>query len=402
MEAAQHRRLTFFRTAGLLAVLIALLLPATVSAAAPASTPADTIYWASESAGTIQYGNLDGTGPVQTLFSGEGAPCGVATNPAVGKIYWANFSGNQIRAGNLDGTGAATLIRADHPCGVAIDPVAGKIYWAEFVGVGTTAGTIRQANLDGSNTQTLVTGQFGPSGVAIDPALNKIYWTNQDPGGPNGAVWSANLNGSNPQAIVPGQANPIGVAIDAAAGKIYWTNLGSCCNGPGEIRSAGLDGSNRVTLVDQGTAGAAGVAAPAGIALDPGANKLYWANFGGFTIWNSSLTGAQPAQLDNFGAGFANFPALLKAPVSNPEISGGAKVGKELSCRTNFAPELLGAFLYRAPASVAYTWTKDGSSIATGATFTPTQVGNYTCTVTAANQAGTTAGTSAVKQVKAK
>ena len=40
---------------------------------------------------------------------------------------------------------------------------------------------------------------------------------------------------------------------------------------------------------------------------------------------------------------------------------------------TNFAPELLGAFLYRAPASVAYTWTKDGSSIATGATFTPTQ-----------------------------
>ena len=115
MEAAQHRRLTFFRTAGLLAVLIALLLPATVSAAAPASTPADTIYWASESAGTIQYGNLDGTGPVQTLFSGEGAPCGVATNPAVGKIYWANFSGNQIRAGNLDGTGAATLIEGGPP-----------------------------------------------------------------------------------------------------------------------------------------------------------------------------------------------------------------------------------------------------------------------------------------------
>ena len=158
MEARQDRRLTFFRTAGLLAVLIALLLPAAATAAAPANL----IYWASESAGTIQYGNLDGTGPVQTLFSGEGAPCGVATNPAAGKIYWANFGGNQIRAGNLDGTGAATLISADHPCGVAVDPAAGKIYWAEFVGVGTSAGTIRRANLDGSNPQTLVTGPVRP------------------------------------------------------------------------------------------------------------------------------------------------------------------------------------------------------------------------------------------------
>ncbi|MGA8927249.1 MAG: hypothetical protein WB462_13600 [Solirubrobacterales bacterium] len=379
------------RLAGLLVTLAALLLPASASAA-------DTVYWASESAGTIQYGNLDGTGSVQTLFSGEGAPCGVATNPAAGKIYWANFSGNQIRAGDLAGTSATTLISADHPCGVAVDPAAGKIYWAEFVGVGTTAGTIRRANLNGSNPETLVTGQFGPSGVAIDPALNKIYWTNQDPGGPNGAVWSANLNGSNPLAIVPGQANPIGVAIDAAAGKIYWANLGSCCSGPGEIRSAGLNGSNPVTLVDQSTAGAAGVAGPAGVALDPGANKLYWANFGGGTIWNSSLTGAQPAQLDNFGVGFANFPVLLKKPVSNPEISGGAKVGKELTCRPNFAPDLLGAFLYRAPATVQYQW----STGAVTETITPTSAGDYTCTVTATNQAGTTVKTSAVKKVKAK
>ena len=203
---------------------------------------------------------------------------------------------------------------------------------------------------------------------------------------------------------MPGQANPLGVVIDAAAGKIYWANLGSCCSGPGDIRSAGLDGSNPVILVDQSTAGAVGVAGPAGLALDPGANKLYWANFGGFTIWNSSLTGAQPAQLDNFGAGFANFPALLKAPVSNPEISGGPKVGNELTCLPYFAPDLLGAFLYRAPVpgTVAYEWKKGNTVVGVASTLRPTSSGDYTCAVTATNQAGTTAQTSAVKKVKDK
>jgi PKD repeat protein len=44
----------------------------------------------------------------------------------------------------------------------------------------------------------------------------------------------------------------------------------------------------------------------------------------------------------------------------------------------------------------------NGSNIATGPTFTPTQAGDYTCTVTATNQAGSTSQTSSVKQVKAK
>ena len=98
------------------------------------------------------------------------------------------------------------------------------------------------------------------------------------------------------------------------------------------------------------------------------------------------------------------FAALVKRPVNTgrPEISGGAKTGKELTCQNGtWAPDLLGAFLYRAPASFTYQWKRNGSDIATGATFTPSQAGDYTCTVTATNQAGSTSQTSAVKKVKA-
>ena len=87
-----------------------------------------------------------------------------------------------------------------------------------------------------------------------------------------------------------------------------------------------------------------------------------------------------------------------------PKISGGAKTGKELTCQKGtWAPDLLGAFLYRAPASFAYQWQRNGSNIATGPTFTPSLAGDYTCTVTATNQAGSTPSqTSSVKKVKDK
>jgi hypothetical protein len=44
---------------------------------------------------------------------------------------------------------------------------------------------------------------------------------------------------------------------------------------------------------------------------------------------------------------------------------------------------------------------EDGSNVGTNsATFTPSLAGDYTCTVTAANQAGSTSQTSSVKKVK--
>ena len=363
----------------MLGFVAALLLPASASAA-------DSIYWASES-GFVGVGNLDGSGTAATLFGSEGGPCGVAIDPAADKIYWTNFSSGTVRVANLDGTGtASTLTNASsegNPCGVAVDPAANKIYWANY-----SSGTIRVGNLDGSGTAaTLFGSEGGPSGVAIDPAANKIYWTNQT----SGTVRVANLDGSGTAATLFGsESNPIGLAIDPAANKIYWANLSS-----GAIRVANLDGSGTASDLFGGEA------SPAGVAIDPAANKIYWGNFGSGAIRVANLDGTGTASDLFTGQGLANFPVLLRAPTGTgpPTISGEPRVGEELSCsQGNWAPDLLGAFLFRAPrSSFEYQWLMDGGEIGgeTAPTFTPTEPGTYACRVTASNQAGSSSQTSA-------
>ena len=195
-----------------------------------------------------------------------------------------------------------------------------------------------------------------------------------------------------------GEDNPIGVAADPAAGKIYWTDLNA-----GTVRVGPLGGSTvgaAQTLFNSST--------PSGPAIDPTTNKIYWTSWtsgSGIRVGNLDGTGTVSTLFS--GESAALFAALVKAPVNTrlPEISGGAKTGKELTCQKGtWAPDLLGAFLYRAPASFGnYQWQKDGSPIATGQTFTPSLAGDYTCTLTATNQAGSTPSqTSSVKKVKDK
>jgi DNA-binding beta-propeller fold protein YncE len=382
----------FVRVLGVAAagvMALGVLLPATASAD-------DSIYWSREDgSNSIRFGPLTGSTPAQTLFDDGGAPCGIAANPAAGKIYWANWSTGEIRVANLDGTlGSASTLFAEpgNLCGVAVDPAAGKIYWANF-----STNEIRVGNLNGTGTaSTLFTdpGGSAPSGVAIDPANNKIYWTNQF----SDEVRAGNLDGSGlAQTLFSGEDNPIGVAANPAAGKIYWTDLNA-----GTVRVGPLGGSTvgaAQTLFNSST--------PSGPAIDPTTNKIYW------TSWTSGL-GIRVGNLDGTGTvstlfggeGASLFAAILKAPVNTrlPEISGGAKTGKELTCQKGtWAPDLLGAFLYRAPASFAYQWKRNGVIVGTNsATFMPAQPGDYTCTVMATNQAGSTSQTSSVKKVKDK
>jgi PQQ-like domain len=313
--------------------LAALLVPAGASRA-------DSVYWGQSTLpGLIRVGNLDGSGSPQTLFAGESGPTGVAIDPAAGRIYWTNLLPGAIRVGSLDGSGSPqTLFGGEsQPAGVAIDPAAGRIYWPDRDGV-------RVGNLDGSGTpQTLFGGESGTRGVAIDPAAGRIYWANQV----LGAIRVGNLDGSGtPQTLFGGVGVPSGVAIDPAAGRIYWANQTAV----GAIRVGNLDGS--------GTA--------------------------------QTLFG---------GESRAVFPALLRAPApaGPPTVSGGALVGQQLACGTgSWAPDLLGAFLFRAPRSLSQQWLRDGSEIAgaTQATHVPSEPGSYSCRVTATNQAGSSSQTS--------
>ena len=322
-----------------LAMLLLLGAPAALlPASAGAVAPVDQIYWGNEG-GPVRVGNLDGTGTASDVFAGE-TPCGVAIDPAAGKIYWASWNTGLIRVGNLDGTGSAATEFSDggNLCGVAIDPAAGKIYWANF-----STQSIRVGNLDGSGSpSTLFTEPSGsaPSGVAIDPGAGKIYWTNQF---------------------------------------------------ADQVRVGNLDGTGAVTLFNSTT--------PGGVAIDPTANKIYWVSWqSGLGVRSGNLDGTGTASTLFSGESSSLFVALLRAPMGTapPAISSG--VGEELSCsQGSWAPDLLGAFLFRAPRSFVNQWLLGGSEIvgATASTFTPTEPGDYTCRVTASNHAGSASQTSA-------
>ena len=373
---------------------LAVLLPAGAGAV---DGSGDKIYWSAETGGAIRVGNPDGSVTASSLFSGEGGPCGVAVDLAAGKIYWANFFSGGVRVANLDGTGSASTLFDGQSslCGVAIDPAAGKIYWADF-----GLNRIRVGSLDGSGASTLFEDPEGsrPSGVTVDPANGRIYWANQF----SDEVRVGNLDGSGSASTLFGPADagdaPVGVAL--AGGKVYLAALGcrlSGCVGSGQIRYGNPDGTGASALFS-------GEDSPGALAVDPGAGRIYWANFYDGNIRVGNLDGTGATTLYSGEAGPA-FPVLLRAPLGTgvPTISGGGDVGQTLTCSEgSWAPNLLGAFLFRAPRSLAYQWLSDGSDIvgANSAQFTPTEPGSFSCRVTAENQAGSTSQTSATLTLK--
>jgi hypothetical protein len=375
----------------------------------PAARGADRIYWGNGGNNTISYANLDGSGGGGQLnISGStpSGPRGVAIDVRAGRIYWANQGNATISYANLDGSGGGGQLNIsgttpNKPHGLAVDPTAGRIYWPNG-----DINTISYANLDGSGGDQLdITGATpdDPYGAAIDPEGGRIYWAdrlsntisyaNLDGSGGGGELGGGELDisGSNPEDIH-------GVAIDRPGGRIYWANFHPS-DGSTMISFANLDGSGgggELNLTGSTPSGAVG------LAIDHEANRLYFGNLGNDTISYVNLDGTGGGgQLNLTGATSSDprFLALLRAPsgAGVPQIAGGSSAGSALTCSQGaWARDQLGAFLYRAPQSFAYQWSRDGAEIggATDPSYTADVPGDYRCRVTATNTAGSTSQTS--------
>ncbi len=182
-------------------------------------------------------------------------------------------------------------------------------------------------------------------------------------------------------------SGPAGVAIDQASGRIYSTNYNN-----GTISFANLDDSGGGGQLP--TTGAP-INHPWGLAIDPVAGRVYWANFkgGSLSFANLSGSGGGPLNVAPLAPGLPDFPSLLEPPLgtSGPSVSGGSTAGSTLRCSEGtYAPDLLESFLYRAPQSFAYSWTRNGAPIshATASSITARAAGSYACQVTATNHAG--------------
>ena len=160
-------------------------------------------------------------------------PYTIALDVAGNKIYWVDDAGNVSRA-NLDGTNAEIgIINMPDASlrGIALDLKNGKMYVYD-----AQDEDLYVANLDGSNPTIIISGAFGYS-VAVDTVNNKVYYED------NRSLKRANLDGSNIEEVAAKATRIYGIQIDNEDNKLYWGGRDT-----GEIYSADLDGSNKVTL----------------------------------------------------------------------------------------------------------------------------------------------------------
>ena len=273
-------------------VLIVLLILATLYPITSSAQDASVyMYWTEMGTSKIRRANLDGT-HVQDLLTGFGRTLGIALDVAGGKMYWADrdpfdhadpAGRSSIRRANLDGTNSETLVLGGNSVKeyIALDLSGGKVYWTQWSV--ETEHKIRRANLNGTNVEDLVTVR-NPRGIALDISQGKMYWTDDS------KIYRTNLDGSNVQDVATGDTvHAHGIALDAAGRKIYWADWIS-----GKIQRANLDGTNAEDLVG-------GLQVPFGITLDTPRGKIYWTDNAAHKIQRANLDGTNVEDLVTTG-----------------------------------------------------------------------------------------------------
>ena len=189
------------------------------------------------------------------------------------KIYW-KVDGT-IRRANLDGSEDETLVtRGGNKGGVVLDVGEGKMYWTNVY-----YGKIQRSNLDGSQVEDLLIELGKPDGLGLNLSGRKMYWTNHE----GSKIQRANFDGSRIETLVStGLSLPSGLVLDVGAKKMYWTDRGS-----DKIQRANLDGSQVENLI------ITGLSDPARIALDVEGGKMYWTDYEADKIQRANLDGTQ-------------------------------------------------------------------------------------------------------------
>jgi len=353
----------------------------------------DNVVWSTYGSNQIGVAGLDGSGgsALDTDGATVAQPFGTAVDATSGRVYWGNQGDQTINWAALDGSGGGELDVSGTPTigammGLAVWPEGGKIFW------GLQNDSIGYADLDGSGGGSFDTGT-APTGNDVSPVVdtedNRLYWSDRS----TNQIGYASLNGDGSDSGTVDTAGATSQAIDAltvdpAAGVIYWTNE----TNPPVISYADLDGSGAGDITQQS-------GFLYGLAFDQDTDKLIFSEFGS-QIYEIGTDGTGLSTVDTpgfSGTGYS-FPVLISAPKNTvaPQLTGsGDQVGSVLNCGDGTWADGAASSDYRSPASFTYAWKVNGNVVSdTTETIKADTSGAWTCSVTAANYAGTSTATS--------
>lgn len=180
--------------------------------------------------------------------------------------------------------------------------LAGKVYIGSFYD-----STIYRMNLDGTDPEAVHVLTVGlpdhVDGIAIDVEQDGLFWTVSNSfGSPQTGIYRSDLDGNGAVKLIS-SPEPSGIAVDPGAGKVYWADFGQ-----DRMLRADVDGTNVEELfIADG---------PANLALDPVGGKLYWTEHGPLRISRSDLdgTGAETIYIPPTGESVG--PIALDLPSS--------------------------------------------------------------------------------------
>ena len=265
-----------------------ILLTAAAFMIGAADATAQGIYWieytSSDQSGVICRSNIDGSGlqELVALPAGTKAAAGLALDVPVGKMYWTEESAGSIRRADLDGQNVQTVLSGlSHPWGIALDVTNGFLYWTQPNNEGNNDVGIFRAGLDGSSPQEVL--DANGMAIALDVPGGKMYFSRMSA---TTSVYSADLDGSNPAEVVPWAEfmtlfnfnSPFALAVDRPNHALYFITMG--LSNPALYDAIGrvnMDGTGLELLLPAGAVPPRPLGLlPFGLALDPENDLMYW------------------------------------------------------------------------------------------------------------------------------
>ena len=154
----------------------------------------------------------------------------------------------------------------------------------------TGLGSLTHLRLDGTRLcaptdtafQAWLQGIANKQGV-VNCSTPTIYWVDGYRVGKIQRTWRSGV-----EDLITNLNAPRGLALDPGAGKMYWTEISVVNSGTlhrGKIRRANLDGSGVEALVT-------GLGNPHHLAIDVGARKIYWTDGNSHKIQRANLDGS--------------------------------------------------------------------------------------------------------------
>ncbi len=183
----------------------------------PAGTRA---YVANNGSGTVSVIDTASNTVIATV-AGQVNPLGVAVNPAGTRVYVANSSlANSVQViDTASNTVTAIVAVGSNPTGVVVNPAGTRVYVAN----GSSSGSVSVIDTASDTTTATVVVGDTPDGVAVNPAGTRVYAANYV----SGTVSVIDTASNTVVASVAVGTNPAGVAVNPAGTRAYVANAGS-------------------------------------------------------------------------------------------------------------------------------------------------------------------------------